>query len=94
VIIGCVDNDGARLVMSELAAANLVPYLDIGVGIEGEAPSESMGGRVSFCLPAVPVLPAPTTWTSMRRPRTYKARDSGTSESSVGARENEPWSQL
>jgi molybdopterin-synthase adenylyltransferase len=56
VMIGCVDNDGARLVMSELAAANLVPYLDIGVGIEGEAPSESMGGRVSFYLPGGPCL--------------------------------------
>ena len=50
VIIGCVDNDGARLVMSELAAAYLIPYLDIGVGIEHDGP-RAMGGRTSFFLP-------------------------------------------
>ncbi len=56
VIVGCVDNDGARLVMSELAAAYLVPYLDIGVGIEGEGPTSTIGGRVSFHLPGGPCL--------------------------------------
>ena len=56
VIVGCVDNDGARLVMSELAAAYLVPYLDIGVGIEGEGPARTIGGRVSFYLPGGPCL--------------------------------------
>jgi molybdopterin/thiamine biosynthesis adenylyltransferase len=56
VIVGCVDNDGARLVMSELAAAYLVPYLDIGVGIEDQGPARSLGGRVSFYLPGGPCL--------------------------------------
>lgn len=62
LVIGCLDNDGARLVLSELAAAHLVPYLDIGVGIEGEGKMEgeqgpaSMGGRVSFALPGGPCL--------------------------------------
>ena len=57
VIIGCIDNDGARLVLAELAAAYLVPYLDLGVGIEGEAGTElSIGGRVSFYLPGGPCL--------------------------------------
>src|SRR4029453_10264877 len=56
VIVGCVDNDAARLVMSELAAAYLVPYLDIGVGIEGEGPTGNVGGRVSFYLPGGPCL--------------------------------------
>jgi molybdopterin-synthase adenylyltransferase len=51
LIIGCVDNDGARLILSELAAAHLVPYLDIGVGIEGDGDDRSIGGRVSFYLP-------------------------------------------
>jgi hypothetical protein len=51
LIIGCVDNDGARFVLSELAAAHLVPYLDIGVGIEGEPGSRSIGGRLAFYLP-------------------------------------------
>jgi molybdopterin/thiamine biosynthesis adenylyltransferase len=56
VIVGCVDNDGARLVISELAAAYLIPYLDIGVGIEGDRLARSIGGRVSFYLPAGPCL--------------------------------------
>jgi hypothetical protein len=51
LVVGCVDNDGARLILSELAAAHLVPYLDIGVGIEGEGDDRAMGGRVSFYLP-------------------------------------------
>lgn len=57
VIIGCVDNDGARLVLSELAAAYLIPYLDLGVGIEGDRTQGQMiGGRISFQLPGGPCL--------------------------------------
>lgn len=56
LIVGCVDNDGARLIASELAAAHLVPYLDIGVGIEGDGTGPAIGGRVSFYLPAGPCL--------------------------------------
>lgn len=56
VIIGCVDNDGARLILSELTAAYLIPYLDLGVGVEDRADEHSMGGRVSFYLPGGPCL--------------------------------------
>jgi molybdopterin-synthase adenylyltransferase len=57
LIIGCVDNDGARLVLSELAAAYLIPYLDIGVGIEGsEFRTSAIGGRIAFHLPGEPCL--------------------------------------
>jgi molybdopterin/thiamine biosynthesis adenylyltransferase len=57
LIIGCVDNDGARLIISELAAAYLVPYLDIGVGIEpGRSGPDAMGGRIAFFLPGGPCL--------------------------------------
>lgn len=55
-IVGCVDNDGARLVLAELAAAYLVPYLDIGVGIEGEPGASQIGGRIAFYLPGGPCL--------------------------------------
>lgn len=51
LIVGCVDNDGARLVLAELAAAHLVPYLDVGVGIEGDGDARAIGGRLSFYLP-------------------------------------------
>ena len=57
LIVGCVDNDGARLVLCELAAAHLVPYLDIGVGIEvTDAGAGSIGGRIAFYLPGGPCL--------------------------------------
>lgn len=56
VILGCVDNDGARLILAELAAAYLVPYLDIGVGIDGEPGASQIGGRISFYLPGGPCL--------------------------------------
>ena len=56
VIIGCVDNDGARLVMTELASAHLVPYLDIGVGVEPLGSNVAFGGRVAFYLPGGPCL--------------------------------------
>jgi hypothetical protein len=53
VILGCVDNDGARLILAEFAAAYLIPYLDLGVGIEEirDASSAAIGGRVAFYVP-------------------------------------------
>jgi molybdopterin/thiamine biosynthesis adenylyltransferase len=50
VIVGCVDNDGARLIIAELAASHLIAYLDLGVGIE-EGTTRAMGGRLGFFLP-------------------------------------------
>jgi molybdopterin-synthase adenylyltransferase len=55
LIIGCLDNDGARLIISELAAAYLVPYLDVAVGVE-RTDQTRMGGRISFYLPGGPCL--------------------------------------
>jgi len=51
LILGCVDNDGARLILSELSTAHLVPYLDIGVSIARSSHGTTIGGRVSFALP-------------------------------------------
>ena len=57
LLIGCVDNEGARLVLSELAAAHLVPYLDVGVGIETTTGRATVvGGRIAFYLPGGPCL--------------------------------------
>jgi hypothetical protein len=57
LLIGCVDNDGARLVLCELASAYLIPYLDVGVGIEATNDGASViGGRVAFYLPHRPCL--------------------------------------
>lgn len=56
ILVGCVDNDGARLVLAELAAAYHIPYLDIGVGVEASLEGEVVGGRVSFFVPPGPCL--------------------------------------
>jgi molybdopterin/thiamine biosynthesis adenylyltransferase len=58
LVVGCVDNDGARLVLTELAAAHLVPYLDIGVGVERttNGASGAIGGRLAFFVPGGPCL--------------------------------------
>jgi len=58
IIVGCVDNDGARLVLGELAAAYLIPYLDLGVGIEdvSQGSNSSIGGRIGFYIPGGPCL--------------------------------------
>jgi molybdopterin/thiamine biosynthesis adenylyltransferase len=56
LIVGCVDNDGARLVLAELAAAHHIPYLDIGVGIENDADTLAIGGRIAFYLPGGPCI--------------------------------------
>jgi len=55
LIIGCVDNEGARLILSELAAAYLIPYLDVAVGIE-RTDKTRVGGRVAFYLPGGPCI--------------------------------------
>lgn len=53
LIFGCVDNDGARLVLNELAVAYRVPYVDIGTGIHpAQAGSPPVvGGRVAIVRP-------------------------------------------
>lgn len=55
IVIGCVDNDGARLILTELAATYLIPYLDVAVGIE-RGDETAVGGRLAFYLPGGPCL--------------------------------------
>lgn len=57
LIVGCVDNDGARLVLNGLALAYAIPYLDVGVGITAEhGLVTEAGGRVALVLPGGPCL--------------------------------------
>lgn len=52
IIFGCVDNDGARLILNELSLAYLVPLIDCGVEIHVEdGLLEQAGGRVNLVLP-------------------------------------------
>jgi len=57
VLLSCVDNDGARLVLNEIALSYGIPLIDIAVGIEVE--NERLiaaGGRVAIFLPGGPCL--------------------------------------
>lgn len=57
VLFGCVDNDGARLILNEIALAYRIPYFDLAVGIDAEGGSVSgAGGRVAVVLPGGPCL--------------------------------------
>lgn len=57
VAFGCVDNDGARLVLNELCLAYLNPLIDLGVGIEAdEGDVREAGGRVAVVIPGGPCL--------------------------------------
>ena len=57
VIFGCVDNDGARLVLNELALAYRIPYFDIGVGIDAtDGVVSEAGGQVAAVVPGGPCL--------------------------------------
>lgn len=57
VLFGCVDNDGARVVLNELALAYSIPYFDLGVGIDAEdGRVDGAGGRLAVVLPSGPCL--------------------------------------
>lgn len=57
MVFGCVDNDGARLILNELSLAYLIPYIDIGTEIYAkEQTIEHVGGRVNLVLPNGPCL--------------------------------------
>jgi molybdopterin/thiamine biosynthesis adenylyltransferase len=57
VIFGCVDNDGARLILNEVALAYGIPYIDLAVGIGADRGVVSQaGGRVVMVVPGGPCL--------------------------------------
>jgi molybdopterin/thiamine biosynthesis adenylyltransferase len=57
VIFGCVDNDGARVVLNEIALAYDIPFFDLAVGIEAkDGHVKCAGGRLAVVLPGGPCL--------------------------------------
>jgi molybdopterin/thiamine biosynthesis adenylyltransferase len=57
VIFGCVDNDGARLILNELSIAYMIPYIDSAAGINvQEDRVDEAGGRVVLVHPDGPCL--------------------------------------
>ncbi len=54
LLVGCVDNDGARLILDEFALAYAIPYFDLGVGIDVEGKmgeSRPLGGGWQLSCP-------------------------------------------
>jgi len=57
IIFGCVDNDGARLILNEISRAFNVPYFDVAVGLEVAANGVDLaGGRLAVITPGGPCL--------------------------------------
>ena len=52
VIIGCVDNDGARLIMNELAAKYMIPYIDLGTEIIPDGSNYESVGQIQIYIPS------------------------------------------
>jgi hypothetical protein len=56
LIIGCVDNDGPRNRLNQIAARTRTPYLDIATGVDDSVEPFALGGRVVLTLPGGPCL--------------------------------------
>lgn len=58
VLVGCVDDDAARLELQILAARYLKPLMDLGAGIllDPEGRVREMGGQIVFYFPGGPCL--------------------------------------
>jgi len=57
-IFGCVDADGARLVLNNISVAYLIPYLDVGsdINLTKDGKIDSIGGTIFFVFPGGPCL--------------------------------------
>lgn len=53
ILFGCTDNHGSRLVLNQLSVKYLIPYIDIGTGIDtdGNGHIKHAGGQVRIGLP-------------------------------------------
>lgn len=56
LIIGCLDHDGPRQRINQIAVDTRTPYLDIATGVDDSTQSAALGGRVIFVLPEGPCL--------------------------------------
>src|ERR1700694_3541049 len=57
VVFGCLDNDGARLVLNEIALAYQIPNIDLAAGIDASHGKVTQaGGRVACVVPGGPCL--------------------------------------
>jgi molybdopterin-synthase adenylyltransferase len=56
LIVGCIDHDGPRHRLNEIAINTGVPYLDIGTGVDTNLDPPATGARICFVLPGGPCL--------------------------------------
>jgi hypothetical protein len=56
LLIGCVDDDGPRDRLNQIAVDHSIPYIDIATGVDTTAVPPAVGGRVLFVLPGGPCL--------------------------------------
>ncbi len=56
LIIGCVDHDGPRDQLNQLAVDTCTPYIDVATGIEPKVVPPVIGGRVTVISPGNPCL--------------------------------------
>jgi molybdopterin/thiamine biosynthesis adenylyltransferase len=56
LIIGCVDHDGPRHRLNQIAVDTRTPYIDIATGVDDTHEPVALGGRVVFVLPDGPCL--------------------------------------
>lgn len=56
LIIGCVDHDGPRQRLNEIAIATRTPYIDIATGVDASHDPPAVGGRVILVRPGRPCL--------------------------------------
>lgn len=56
LIIGCLDHDGPRQRLNQIAVNTRTPYLDIATGVDNSTNPAAIGGRVIFVLPDTPCL--------------------------------------
>jgi hypothetical protein len=56
LIIGCVDHDGPRHRLNQIAIATRTPYIDIATGVDATIDPPQVGGRVIFVRPGRPCL--------------------------------------
>jgi hypothetical protein len=56
LIIGCVDHDGARHRLNQIAIAGRIPYVDLATGVDDSFCPMAVGGRVILMRPGRPCL--------------------------------------
>jgi len=56
LIIGCVDHDGVRDYLNDVAVTTATPYLDIATGVDTKVTPPAVGGHVVLVRPGHPCL--------------------------------------